>query len=145
MQGFTSSDNSSVGQWFKIGPHRLRFEPPDVLYMYFEGSVDVAHFHEFYALATTLIPQNPIYIVRDTHGGGLLNAKTRSAVINTVDPTRVAAIISYGSSFQLRVIVTMLLKAMRTFKRSAPQAIFVDSEEEARAWIAANRPIATTR
>lgn len=141
MQDF----KSSVDQWFQIGPHRFRFEHPDVLFMYFEGSVDVAHFHEFYALAIKLIPLHPIYIVRDTRGGGLLDAKTRSAVLKTVDPERVAAIISYGSSFQLRVIVTMLLKAMRTFKNAAPQAIFVDSEEEARAWIAANRSIAKPR
>lgn len=115
------------------------------MFLHFEGSVDVAHFHEFYALAIKLIPANSFYMVRDTRGGGSLDAKTRSAIIHTVDPTRIAAIVSYGSSFQARVMLTMLTKAMRTFKRTAPQAIFVDSEEEARAWIAQNRTLSVTR
>lgn len=136
---------SRVDEWFEIGSHRFRFEPPDVLFMYFNGPVHVAQFHEFYSIAIKLIPERRIYIVRDTRAGGLLDAKTRAAVIKTVDPDRVAAIISYGSSFQLRVVVTMLIKAMHAFKRSAPQAIFVDSEEEARAWIGANRDPSTTR
>lgn len=134
-----SIHNDPSEQWFEAGPHRFRFEPPDVLFMYFNGPVEVGHFHEFYSTAMKLSSNGRIYIVRDTRNGGLLGAKTRSAVIKTVDPQRVIAIISYGSSFQLRVIVTMLTKAMRTFKRSAPLAVFVDTEEEARTWIAAHR------
>jgi len=139
----SSDPESTVEQWFQIGPHKFRFEPPDVLFMYFSGPVEADQFHEFYATAMKLKSEGQIYIVRDTRNGGLLDAKTRAAVIKTVDPKRVAAIISYGSSFQLRVVVTMLTKAMRTFKRSAPQAIFVNSEDEARTWIAAHRNVAT--
>lgn len=129
----------SVEQGFQVGLHRFRFEPPDVLFMHFEGPIQVAEFHEFYAAALKLNSDGRIYLVRDARHGGLLDAKVRTAVIKNVDPERVAAIVSYGSSFQLRVIVTMLIKAMRTFRKSAPPVIFVDSEDEARAWIATHR------
>jgi hypothetical protein len=134
-----SDFESTVEQRFQIGPHSFRFEPPDILFMHFSGPVEAEQFHEFYATTMELKSQGQIYIVRDTRSGGSLDSKARSAVIKTVDPQRVAAIISYGSSFHLRVIVTMLTKAMRTFKPSAPRAVFVDSEDEARAWIATHR------
>jgi hypothetical protein len=133
----TSKPNAE--QSFQIGLHRFRFEPPDVLFMHFEGPVQAAEFHEFYATALKLKPEGQIFLVRDARHGGLLDSKMRTAVINTADPERLAAIITYGSSFQLRVVVTMLAKAMRVIRKSVPLVVFVDSEDDARAWIATHR------
>jgi hypothetical protein len=124
---------------YHLGPHRFRFDVPDVLHMHFNGNVEPQHFEQFYATALRLVPDRPMYIMRDTRHGGLLNAQTRARVVKVVDPGRIVAIVSYGASFQQRVIVTMLTKALRAFKRTAPIIAFVDSETEARAWIVAHR------
>jgi hypothetical protein len=127
---------------YPFGHHRARFEPPDTMFLYFDGPVEVQHFEEIYAKSMQLIGDRRIYFVRDGHDGKL-DPKTRSAIIKTMDPGRVAAVISYGSSFQSRVILTMLVKAMRRFRQAAPMIVFVESEAEARAWISSHRKAVT--
>lgn len=126
-----------------VGPHRLRFERPDILHLRFRDAVEPEHVDRFFSLAASLSLDRPIYLLRDVRSGGSLGPKTRLRIIQSADPRRVAAIVSYGASFQVRVVSTMLLNAMRVFKRSAPQFAFFDTETEARAWIEAHRQSAS--
>jgi len=125
--------------YYHLGPHRFRFEAPDAFHIHFHGNLEPEHFEQFYAIANRLVPDRPFYLVRDEFGTGTINAKTRARIIEIVDPRRIAAIVSYGASFQRRVIVGMLIRALRTFKRHAPEAAFVETESEARAWVEAHR------
>jgi hypothetical protein len=125
--------------YYHIQRHRFRLEEPDVLHMHFSGNIELEQFDQFFDTSMRLIPDRPIYFLRDVHEGGMLDSKTRSRIIKTVDPRRIAAIVSYGGSFQLKVIVTMLIKALRIFKHSAPDVAFVDTETQARTWIDTHR------
>lgn len=124
---------------YHIGAHCFRFEPPDIMHIIFDGPVNGEQFELFYEKAKELVPDGPFYILRDTRAGGFLSAETRARIIKIADPARITAIVSYGASFQIQIIVTMLLKAMRVFRRSAPLAIFVNTVEEGKTWIEEHR------
>lgn len=117
----------------------MQFEPPDVLHLFTSGVVEPHHFENFFKLGTQLISDRPIYVLRDASGGGELGAKTRARIIELAQPHLLGGIVNYGASFHMRVVVTMLLKAIRAFKHSIPDVAFVETESEGRAWIDARR------
>lgn len=126
--------------YFSIGPHRFRFEPPDVIHVWLDDSdVKPEEYDAFYATATRLVPDRPVYVLRDGRQGGDISAKSRARIIEISNPQRLAAVVSYGASFRRRIIVSMLMRALRTFKNAAPDAAFFDTESEARAFIAMHR------
>lgn len=122
-----------------VGPHWLEIEPPDVLHIHYEGDVDVEHFKVFDANVLRFPPQTRVYVLRDARRGGTLSAATRMYVAQHVDVRRIAAMVTYGSSFQSRTVATMLNKAMRRLHSETGVAVFFETEAEARAWIAADR------
>ncbi len=122
-----------------IDAHRVRFEPPDILLVQTNGTIHPDQCDVFFNLVYGLCPDRPFYILRDAQNGGVHGSETRSRILELSDPARFAGIAIFGASFRLRVLVTMLHKTVRTLKRSFPDATFVDTEAEARAWIQAHR------
>lgn len=124
---------------YHIGTHRFRFDAPDIWHIRLHGEVTPEQFDQFYAMAMSLVPDRPVYLIRQEVNEGLFGSKTRARIIQIVDPQRVAAIVSCGASFHRRVLVMMLIRAFRAVKQSAPEMVFVESESEARAWVDAHR------
>lgn len=124
--------------FFHIGRHRMRFEPPDIVQMFTNGVIEPEDFDAFFDLATQLIPDRPIFMLRDAREG-VLGAKTRARIIELAQPSRMGGVVNYGASFHTRVVVTMLLKAVRAFKNATPDVAFVETEQDARSWIETQR------
>ena len=124
--------------FYHIGRHRMRFEPPDIVQMFTSGVIEPEDFEQFFQLATQLSPDRPIFMLRDAREG-VLGPKTRARIIELAQPSRVGGVVNYGASFHTRVVVTMLLKAVRAFKNATPDVAFVETEQDARAWIEAQR------
>lgn len=124
--------------FYHIGPHRMRFEPPDTVQMFTNGVIEPEDFEQFFQLAMQLSPDRPIFMLRDAREG-VLGPKTRARIIELAQPSRVGGVVNYGASFHTRVVVTMLLKAVRAFKNATPDVAFVETEQDARAWIEGQR------
>jgi hypothetical protein len=124
----------------QIGPHRFKFEPPDIIHMALDGDVDAVHIaavfdgvgEEVFRLA------NP-YILRDARKGGAPTRDAREFFAKDNRIQRLAGVVSYGASFHVRVVVAMVDKALRILRPESPRIHFFATYEEARAWIEADK------
>ncbi len=129
----------SIPKTLEVGPHRLEYEAPDIVHIHYDGPVEVAHFKAFDAVVTSIPPPTRVYLLRDARKGGFVGPETRKFIAENVDVNRVAASVTYGSSFQAKTVATMMNMALRRLQHGAPDAVFFDTEDEARAWIATHR------
>lgn len=128
----------------RIGPHWAEFEPPDILHIHYGGDVTLEHFKVFDAMVLAVPPPTRVYILRDARKGGLVTPEARAYIATQVDVTRIASMVTYGSSFQTRTVSTMLAKAVQRLKPEAATPQFFETETEARAFIAAHRQAVLT-
>jgi hypothetical protein len=122
-----------------VGRHRLEYEPPDIVHIHYDGPVELEHFKEFDAAITSIPPPTRVYLLRDARQGGFVGPETRKYIAENVDVNKVAASVTYGSSFQTRTVTTMMKLAHRRLQSGGPETVFFDTEDEARAWIAEHR------
>ncbi|MDI1481461.1 hypothetical protein [Polyangium sp. y55x31] len=133
-----STDDDASGRR-SIGPHLAWVEPPDVLHTRIDGDITREHVKELLDALATFPRARGIYILRDARGSGMPTREAREALVKGLPLDRIAAVISYGASFQARTLLTMLDHAMRVLRPRAARFVFVESEAEARAFIAADR------
>jgi len=126
----------------QVGPHQVEFEPPDILHIHYFGDVTLEQFKVFDSMVLSVPPPTRIYILRDARKGGLVTAEVRAYVATRVDVTRIAGMVTYGSSFQTRTVSTMMAKAVHHLKPESAPAVFFAAENEARAFIAMQREAA---
>jgi hypothetical protein len=124
-----------------VGPHRVEFEPPDTLHIHYFGDVTLEQFKVFDAMVVSVTPPTRVYLLRDAREGGLVTSEVRSYVAAHVDVTRIASMVTYGSSFQTRIVSTMMAKAVQHLKPESSQAEFFATEGEARAFITMHREL----
>lgn len=122
-----------------VGPHRYRIEPPDVVHVKLDGDVELEHIRILYASVTELPDPSRAYLLRDARRVGEIKPQARAHIARSGRAKDVLAVVNYGSSFHARVLLTMVLKAVRVFRPSAPRLLFFETEEQARAWIASDR------
>jgi hypothetical protein len=122
----------------EVGPHRVEIERPDVFHIHYSGDIDAAHFKAFGELIQTIPAPIPIYLLRDARNGGIHKREAREDAARKGEG-RLAAIVTYGSSFHGRTLFTMLNKATRILDPRIPIAVFFETEADARAWIAKHR------
>lgn len=123
----------------EVGPHKVEFEPPDILHIHYFGEVLLEQFKIFDAMVLSVPPPTRVYLLRDARHGGLITPDVRAYIATNVDVTRVACMVTYGSSFQTRTVSTMVSKAVRHLKPDAAPAMFFETENEARAFLTAHR------
>jgi hypothetical protein len=70
---------------------------------------------------------------------GLMAPEARKAVVNTLGKLPLGGVAIYGASFTIRVVATLILKAIGLIYPSAPAAHFFQTEAEARAWLSERR------
>lgn len=122
-----------------VGPHRFRIEPPDVVHVKLNGDVELEHIRVLYASVNELPDPSRAYLLRDARRVGEIKPKAREYLAKPGKKNDVAAVVNYGSSFQARVLLSMVMKAVRIFRPSAPRLVFFETESQARAWIEADR------
>jgi hypothetical protein len=123
------------------GPHLMRVEHPDVLFLRLHGPVEVEHFQLFHHAMQELSFPTRLYLLRDAHDGGFATPEARAYISRHSIIDRIEAVVSFGASFQTRTVMTMMNRAMRTFHTRQPAIAFTDDESAARKWIEKHRKI----
>lgn len=124
----------------EIGPHRLEVEPSGIVHVHYFGDVQLVHFKEIDAMIKRTAAEITVYLLRDARGGGIATAETRAYSARNAHVENLAAVVTYGASFQAKTIVTMTNTAIRALRgEKAHPAFFFDTEAEARAWIEEDR------
>jgi hypothetical protein len=123
----------------QVGPHRVEIELPDIVHIHYVGNIEPAHFQAFQDLLATIRPPTRIYILRDARNGGDHTRDARVKGRKVADTSRLAAILTYGSSFHGRTILSLFTRAIRMVHPSTPEVLFFDTEAQARAWIDKHR------
>jgi hypothetical protein len=121
------------------GPHFIRIEHPDVLFMRLHGPVELEHFQIFHQAMAEIPPPTRLYLLRDARNGGFVTPEARAYISRHSVIDRIEAVVSFGATFQTRTVMTMMNRAMRTFHSKEPDIMFTDDETAARLWINAHR------
>ena len=128
-----------VSESHEVGPHRLEIERPDVVHIRYDGDVNLEQFKAFDEIINKISSPRQLYLLRDAHRGGTTSPETRAKMVQSVHVMRWRAVVTYGASFHARTVVTLTNKAIRILKEEGPAVAFLDTEAEARAWIAEHR------
>lgn len=130
-----------------FGGHTLSFEDPDLVRVVFDGEVDLKQLYEMNDLVREFkASRGTIYLVADARKGLGFSAEARKAVSDDPKLSPYAATAFFGASFAMKTIVNMLNRAMALMGRSTGGVMtFVDTEEEARAWVAKQRAAAAQK
>jgi hypothetical protein len=124
-----------------VGPHRVELHEPDLCLVVWDGEVTAEHIREAYPLLDGLGGgTRPIFVLQDVSRTRNITAGARKLISAQRAAERFVAVISYGASFQIRVIVQMVERVERLFRPSLPQALFFATEAEARAFLDAEGP-----
>ena len=124
----------------RIGRHRLWIEEPYTLVIMADGDMNVDDARSMALLASKIGQGNgPIIILQDMTKAGGFPASARELVIREPQAQRLAAVISYGASFHLRVILTMIVRAMGWIRRDMLRMSFAVNEAEARSVLETER------
>ncbi|MDI1445269.1 hypothetical protein [Polyangium sp. 6x1] len=133
------STDDDASERRSIGPHLAWPEPPDVLHTRVDGDITPAHVRELLDALDTFPRALRIYILRDARRSGLPTREAREALVKDLPLDRIAAIVSYGASFQARTLLTMLDHAMRVLRPRKTRFVFFETEIEARTFIENDR------
>jgi hypothetical protein len=126
-----------------VGSHRIDLEFPDVVHIHYGGDVEPAHYLAFQEFITDLLPETPLYFLRDARKGGFVAAETRKHIVANANESKFIAVITYGSSFQTKTVFDNMNRALRTIRGTTVPIEFFDTEAEARAWIDQHREART--
>lgn len=122
-----------------VGPHKVEFEPPDILHIHYFGEILLEQFKILDAMVLSVPPPTRVYILRDARHGGLTTAEVRAYIATKVDIRRIAKMVTYGSSFQAQIVSSMMAKAVKHLKPESGGAEFFATENEARMFITMHR------
>ena len=124
----------------RILRHRLWIEEPYTLVIKADGDMDVDGARQIADLLDKVGQgQGPIIILQDMTKAGGFPAQAREIVTRDERSRRIEVVISFGVNFHLRMILTMLGRAMGWLRRYVPRMIFAANEAEARAILETER------
>ncbi|MDI1450985.1 STAS/SEC14 domain-containing protein [Polyangium sp. 6x1] len=132
--------NIAQGQTLEIGPHRARFEPPDVIRVRWQGSMNADVFDTLFQWSDELLGGARHFVISDMTHLDTVSPSARKAAATDPRSPRIAGIAIVGASAHMRALMGLFLKALElmygegTFRRA-----FFDSEDEALAWVNAQR------
>jgi hypothetical protein len=122
----------------QVGAHTISFEAPVLLRIVVRGDVSSEDLRRLIAFTTAETRGcRAVLVMADLRAMGSLSAETRKVAAERVDEIPYRGMAFHGASFQARIFAKLALSVMWLAGpgRNCP-AVFVDTEEEARAWIA---------
>jgi hypothetical protein len=132
------SDESKPQEW-QLGQHILRVQPPDIVEIIFIGDVSGAEMEAMNEKPRAFLESGRYFSLLNLEQLGSLSAEAKQKIRAAPFSRGVAA---FGASFQTRIMVSLLGKVYSMIKRGAiPPVLFVNTEQEAHAWIAERRKI----
>jgi hypothetical protein len=123
----------------QIGAHLIRREG-DVLLSTVRGAFtpeDAAAY--FHIVEQVLAEHGRYFMLIDMSRADTIPAETRRASAEFGKAHPAAGVVVWGSNFAVRVLFTLVVRAISVFRPDAGTLVFVRSEEEARAWVEGRR------
>lgn len=133
-----------MGAVWTLGPHKMWFEEPDTVRMVTVGAYDMKLLEESNALVRELQKNHPtLYLITDSRQGTGMTPDVRKLLGEKPDLMPYAGSVMYGSSFAMRTMVNMMMRAQQLLGVTADiKFAMVATEEEAKAWVAEQRAAA---
>lgn len=110
-------------------------EPSDVVAFILAGDIHEAEMHAILAFARRL-SEGDVYTVIDLSRVGTVSPEARRVVRETPAHPTLRSVAVVGASFHLRVLATLIMKALAMVAKRSFDLAFFRSDDEARAWIA---------
>ncbi|MBZ4415646.1 STAS/SEC14 domain-containing protein [Myxococcus sp. RHSTA-1-4] len=136
-----------MGAMWTMGLSKLWFEEPDTVRLVTVGAFDMKLMTEVNAVAEELRVHHPaIYLVSDMRQSSGLTPEVRKAIGESPDANPFAGMVIFGASFAVRTMANMMTRAAALLGRQGTKPFaMVDTEEEAKAWVAAQRDAARVK
>jgi len=123
-----------------IGRHRAWIEEPYALMVNVDGDITGDHMRQMRDMTDFIgAGSGPVFIVQDLTKAGAFTAAARKEIIDDERTKRVKTVICIGASFQMRVFMTMITKALKLVNPVMPTTLFANDEAEARTILATER------
>ncbi|MDI1432545.1 MULTISPECIES: STAS/SEC14 domain-containing protein [Polyangium] len=123
---------------YDFGSSRMCFEPPNTCFVTYVGDLDadiVARMNA--ALEETMRRHEPVDLLVDLSRTGQVTELVRRHAVGGMLALNPRATAVFGADFHLRVVVSMITKAIRLLHVDLRGQIkFFDREADARAWLA---------
>ncbi len=135
-------DRADGDGWRSIGAHAIRAEPPDIFFLRIEGDMtgpEMERVLEEYDRFVAVHGRG--FWLSDGSKMGDLSVEARKLAARVRPAAGLAAAVVFGTSFRQRLMATLLVKTAALFRSPAEviPVVFVQTEQEARAWIDGQR------
>jgi len=127
---------------YEVGAHLTCFEEPDVIFMRLIGEVSKAEGMEMNQRHREFGEgRHHVFFLIDLARLEKIDPEVRRVATETLRDVPLRGMALYRAPLKAKVIAKLIITALNMFKRdaSANPVIFTDTEEEARAWLAARR------
>jgi hypothetical protein len=127
-------------EW-RFGPHTLSFEEPDLVRLVTRGQLHLRELREMILRVREFKQgREALYLLVDGHQGTGFSPEARQAMHEDRSLVPYDGVALFGASFAIRAISNMMTRANELLgKPNTFQMIFTATEDEARAWLAAQR------
>lgn len=123
-----------------IGTHRLCFTPPDTVRLWWKGSASRDDFVRILEWSTLQMEGRPYFVIADLSQLTNINPDTREFAAKDTRMHAIMRVAMLGASFHIRVVVSMVTRAMELFyEEQRGKMRFFDNEADALAWLKAER------
>ena len=122
-----------------FGKHWMRLEG-DILYCKYTGLISVPDVREsMQLLDKMLVPGRTYYIIADVADVTGMEAEARRISTEWFATHNIGGAVNFGAGAVTRAIAALILSMLRLLHRNHMSSEFVKTEEEARAWVEAQR------
>ncbi|WP_437587235.1 STAS/SEC14 domain-containing protein [Sorangium sp. So ce1000] len=118
----------------------LREDPEGILCFAIEGDISDPMARSIAAVFRRVSDSGrELFVLSDARRVGTLTAGARSALAEELRGLRFSGVAVFGASFSLRVVITLASRSVQFFTGEAYPLAFFDTEDDARAWLLAQR------
>ena len=123
-----------------IDQHRVWIEEPFTLVCQLNGDVTGDNLRQMRDQLDFIGGgRGPVIVMQNLSRATSFSAAARKGILDDKRTVRVVAVICIAASFQMRVIMTMIVKAMKLIDTPVPSMLFADNETKAREILAQER------
>ncbi|MDC0712073.1 STAS/SEC14 domain-containing protein [Stigmatella sp. ncwal1] len=130
-----------MGPEWSFGPHTLSLEEPGIVRLVPRGHLQLKEIREMILPVQEFKKRHDtLYLLVDAQQGTGFTAEARRALNDDRSLVPYVGVVFFGASFAMRAIANMMSRAGTLMGRPPVYpTVFTATEEEARAWIAAQR------
>ncbi len=123
-----------------VGSHRLRFIPPDTVRVWWMGTATGDDFARIIEWSVLQMENRPYFVIADLSQLTTISTDARELSARDTRMHAILRVAMLGASFHIRVVVSMVTRAMELFyKEQRGKMRFFDNEADALAWLKAER------